>query len=133
MHDEDNRYGLRVTNNRGDKWIAYGDGFLLEEESRDNLKIAAEAVQNSVDQVYEAYRNPTKELNPAVVTDLIPFIDQEERNNSPLFQVKHGKLHRRSNINDLQDTETVTDWWGPTTLAVIAGYKPTNSAIEHFF
>ena len=68
MHGGDNKYnGLCVTNKRGDKWIAYGDGMLLKEESRDNLKIAPEAVQKSVDQVYQAY------LNPAVVTGLIPF------------------------------------------------------------
>ena len=30
MHDEDNKFGLRVTNNRGNKWIAYGDGMLFE-------------------------------------------------------------------------------------------------------
>ena len=129
MHDEDNKYGLRVTNKRGDKWIAYGDGMLLKEESRDNLKIVAEAVQKSVDQVYEAYRNPAKALDPAVVTDLIPFVDQEERNNSPLFQVKDGKLHRRSDISDLQDKETITDWWGPTTASMLQFYKPKNSAI----
>ena len=101
MHDEDNTYGLRVTNKRGDKWIAYGDGTLLKEESIDNLKIAAEAVQRSVDQVYQAYRNPAKTLDPAVVTELIPFVDQEERNNSPLFQVKDNKLHRRSDISEI--------------------------------
>jgi len=129
MHDEDNKYGLRVSNKRGDKWIAYGDGMLLKEESRDNLRIAVEAVQNSVDQVYEAYRNPAKSLNPAVVTDLIPFVDQEERNNSPLFQVKDGKLHRRSKISDLQDKETVTNWWGLTTISMLQLYKPKNSAI----
>jgi len=129
MHDEDNKYGLRVTNKRGDKWIAYGDGMLLKEESRDNLEIVAEAVQKSVDQVYQAYTNPTKRLDPAVVTELIPFVDQEERNNSPLFQVKDGKLHRRSKISDLQDKETITNWWGPTTLAMLKFYKPENSAM----
>ena len=36
---------------RYDKWIAYGDGILLKEESRDTLKIVIEAVQTSVDQV----------------------------------------------------------------------------------
>ena len=36
---------------------------LLKEESRDNLKIVVEAVQTSVDQVYEAYSNPTKALD----------------------------------------------------------------------
>ena len=129
MHDEDNKYGLRVTNKRGDKWIAYGDGMLLKEESRDNLKIAADAVQKSVDQVYQAYRSPTKTLDPAVVTELIPFVDQEERNNSPLFQVKDNKLHRRSDISDLQDKETVTNWWGLTTISMLQLYKPKNSAI----
>ena len=129
MHDEDNKYGLRVTNKRGDKWIAYGDGRLLHEESRDNLKIVADAVQKSVDQVYDAYTNPSKTLDHAVVTDLIPFVDQDERNNSPLFQVKDGELHRRSDISDLQDKETVTNWWGPTTAVMLQGYKPKNSAI----
>jgi len=129
MHDEGNKYGLRVTNKRGDKWIAYGDGMLLKEKSTDNLKIAAEAVQRSVDQVYQAYRSPTKTLDPAVVTELIPFVDQEERNNSPLFQVKDGKLHRRSDISDLQDKETVTNWKGSLTVAMLQFYKPKNSVI----
>jgi len=78
MHDEDNKYGLRVTNKRGDKWIAYGDGMLLKEESTENLIIVVEAVQKSLDQVYEAYKNPTETFNPAQVTDLIPFVDQQQ-------------------------------------------------------
>ena len=102
MHDEDNQYGLRVTNLRGDKWIAYGDGTLLKEESRDNLRIAAEAVQRSVNQIYEAYKDPAKTLDPNEVSRLIPFVDQKGRNNSPLFQVKDGKLHRRSDIKSIQ-------------------------------
>ena len=129
MHDEDNKYGLRVTNTRGNKWIAYGDGMLFDKKSKDNLKFVTEAVQKSVDQVNEAYKNPTKILETAVVTDLIPFVDQAEKNNYPLFQVKDGQLHRRSDISDLQDHKTVTNWWGPTTLAKLLAYKPQNSAI----
>lgn len=129
MHDEDNKFGLRVTNRRGDKWIAYGDGMLLKEKSKDNLRIAVEAVQKSVNQVYEAYRNPRKALDPAVVIDLIPFVDQEEPNNTPLFQVKGGKLHRRSNVDDLQSKKTTTNWWGPTSAALLWAYHPKNPAI----
>ena len=70
-------------------------------KSRDNLRIVVKAVQISVDQVYEAYSNPTKALDPSGVTELIPFIDLEETNNAPLFQVKDGKVHRRSSKNDL--------------------------------
>ena len=134
MHDEDNKYGLRVTNMREDKWIAYGDGRLLHEESRNNLKIVASAVQKSVDQVYYAYKNPGKTIHlkqkHAVVTNLIPFVDQDKINNSPLFQVKDGELHRRSDISDLQDKKTVTNWWGLTTVFMLWNYKPENSAIQ---
>lgn len=129
MHDEDNKYGLRVTNKRGDKWIAYGDGRLLHKKSRKNLKIVAQAVQKSVHQVYDAYTKQRKTSDYAVVTDLIPFVDQDERNNSPLFQVKDGELRRRSDISDLQDKETVINWWGLTTAVMLQGYKPKNSAI----
>lgn len=34
MHDEDNKFGLHVTNLRGDKWISYGDGMLMKECSK---------------------------------------------------------------------------------------------------
>ena len=131
MHDEDNKYGVGVTNLRGDKWIAYGDGMLLKEESRDNLKIVIEAVQTSIDQVYEAYSNPTKALDPSEVTELIHFIDLEDKNNAPLFQVKAGKVHRRSNINNLNDTRTTHNWWGLTTLVKMSlcCYRPTNNSI----
>ena len=83
MHDEDGKFGLRVTNVRGDKWTSYGDGILLHEKSKDNLRLVIDAVQLSVDQVYEAYRNPSKTLETTVVTDLIPFVDQEEKNTNP--------------------------------------------------
>ena len=116
MHDEDGKFGLRVTNVRGDKWTSYGDGILLHEKSTDNLKLVTEAVRLSIDQVYEAYRRPTKTLETTVVTDLIPFVDQEEENTQSLFQVKDGKLCRRSSVNNLQDHRTVTSWWAATTF-----------------
>ena len=116
MHDEDGEFGLRVTNGRGDKWTSYGDGMLLHEKSKDNLKLVTEAVRLSVDQVFEAYRNPTKALETTVVTNLIPCVDQEEKNSHPLFQVKDGPLERRSNVSDLHDHRTVTNWWGTTTI-----------------
>lgn len=129
MHDEDGKYGLRVTNGRGDKWVAYGDGMLLDEKSKDNLKLVSEAVQISVDQVHEVLQDPSKSPDPAAVTSLIPFVDQEEKNNYPLFQMKDGQLHRRSDINNLQDAKTVTNWWGATTVTKLYRYKPHSSVI----
>lgn len=88
-----------------------------------------EAVQISVDQVNQAYVNPKVSLDAREVTDLIPFLDKERKNNTPLFQVKKGKIHRRSDINDLQDTKTITNWWGSTTALKFQWYKPDNSSI----
>lgn len=129
MHDEDGKFGLRVTNIRGDKWIAYGDGML--HKSEDNFKHVVEAIQKSVNQVYEAYQDPNKVINIAEVTNIIPFVDNEEKNNYPLFQVKpDGKLYRRSNINDLQDANTISNWRGLSTVTKLSvQHKPKNSAI----
>ena len=129
MHDEDGKFGLRVTNIRGNKWIPYGDGML--HKSEDNFKYVVEATQKSVNQVYEAYQDPNKVIDTAKVTNIIPLVDDEEKNNYPLFQVKpDGKLHRRSNINDLQDANTISNWWGPTTATMLSvQYEPKNPAI----
>lgn len=90
----------------------------------------AEAAQKSVDQVVKAYEDPDVKLDPCAVTDLLPFVDEEENNNTPLFQVKDGEIHRRLDINDLQGKETTTDWWGSTTAAWFKlRYKPKNPAI----
>ena len=124
MHDEDDKYGLRVTNARGNKWVAYGDGMLLDEKSKDNLELVTEAVQISVDQVYEVLQDSSKRPDSTAVTNLLPFLDPEAENNYPLFQMKDGQLHRRSDINNLQDAKTVTNWWGPTTATKLYFYKP---------
>ena len=79
MHDEDNKYGIRVTNKRGDKWIAYGDGMLLNEESEGNIRIAVDAVQASVNQVYDAFLYPEKAVDSSVVANYIPFHLQTRR------------------------------------------------------
>ena len=132
MHDEDSRYGLRVTNKRGDKWIAYGDGMLLNDESEGNLRLAVSAVQASVDQLFEAYLSPEKIISSSSVTDFIPFVDPSDRNNYPMFLVKDGKLLRRADLDNLSDSETVGNWLGLTTLVKLKTYKPSRSAIEKY-
>ena len=87
------------------------------------MRLVIEAVRLSVDQVYEAYRNLTKTLETTVVTDLIPFVDQEEKNTNALFRVKDEKLCRRFSVNDLHDDRTVTSWWGVTTLSQTVDVK----------
>ena len=130
MHDEDNDFGLRVTNDRGDKWIAFGDGTLMDSENKDNLAHVVEAVQKSFEQVNEAFQNPSKAICPNVVIPLIPFVDDKEKNNTPMFQVLEGGLPRRADLNNLQDPKIVSDWWGWSTLWKLRSYHPKNSAIK---
>lgn len=131
MHDEDNKYGLRVTNERGDKWIAYGDGMLLNRESKGNYRVAVDAVQASVNEVYNAFLHPEKPPDFSVVTDYMPFVDANEKNNYPMFQVKNGQLLRRAHLNDLSDPTTTSSWNGAATLLKLRfRYKPANPAIN---
>ena len=60
--------------------------------------------------MFEAYEYPSKVLDTDEVTDLMPTVDQEESNHFPLFQVKGGKLHRKSNVHKVNDGETTTNW-----------------------
>ena len=94
-----------------------------------NFGYVVEAVQISVDQVSQAYANPKINLVSSAVTDLIPFLDKERKNNTPLFKAENGKIYRRSDINNLQDTKTIINWWGATTAMKFQWYKPDNSAI----
>ena len=98
MHDEDNKYGIRVANKNGDKWIAYGDGMLLNDASKDNYKISINAVQESVNQVFKAFLFPNEETNSNLVIDYIPFVDTNAKNNYPMFQVSKGNTECLSQI-----------------------------------
>ncbi len=104
-----------VKNTRGDTWAAYGDGYLNRPNNEKNLQYAKEAIQKSVQQVTEAFQFPEKTIQPVEVTKIIPFVDPDALNNTPLFQLNNGKLHQRKDITNLRDNNTSTDWWGLAT------------------
>ena len=131
MHDEDCKYGLRVTNKRGDKWIAYGDKYFLTKGNENNRQLVQEAIQKSAGQVYAAFKNPSKAINSNEVIDILPFVDAKAVNNAPLFQMKNEELLRRLDIGNLQDQKTKSNWWGiPTaTLNLVEGETRANSVL----
>ena len=55
MHDEDNKYGLHVTNKRGDKWMAYGDKKYSDDVNATNRIMIKEALQRSSDEIRDAF------------------------------------------------------------------------------
>ncbi|CAB3991338.1 Hypothetical predicted protein, partial [Paramuricea clavata] len=129
MHDEDCRFGLRVKNKKGDKWNAYGDGYLIKTGDKDNFRLVVKAANTSAYQVIQAYQNPDREINVDDVLNLIPFVDPDAVNNTPLFQMKDGKLQVRVNLDDLQSKEISPNWTGAGRLAKLLVYQPKNSAL----
>jgi hypothetical protein len=129
MHDEDCRFGLRVKNKKGDKWNAYGDGYLIKTGDKDNFRLVVKAANTSAYQVIQAYQNPDREINVDDVLNLIPFVDPDAVNNTPLFQIKDGKLQVRVDLDDLQSKEISPNWTGAGRLAKLLVYQPKNSAL----
>jgi len=123
MHDEDNWFGLNVTNLRGDKFRAYGDTRLLDAENRHSRMIAEEAVQMSRDEVHACFLSG--ELIPDsanyTVAQLYPILHPGE-NFSPMFKWDGHTLLRRDSLNDLWSKKydkhgAITGWYSISTLA----------------
>ena len=141
MHDEDNKYGLRVTSQiaqneepENASWIAYGDKMLQHTLNGRNLKYARRAVQQAADEVFAASKNESQGWEAAMsnskVFNFIPEIDASDpsKNNTPMFQTRpDGKVCRRKNLRDLQCKEPMMENWnGEKTLAQLKIYKPRN-------
>ncbi|KAL1598010.1 hypothetical protein SLS60_008498 [Paraconiothyrium brasiliense] len=88
MHDEDNIRGLTVVNQRGDRWVAYGDTKLFEPENAQNVQFMKEALQASADEVYQAYKTkqvPT-DVNGFAAWRIAPSGIDEAHSHKPLFR-----------------------------------------------
>ncbi|WP_445179781.1 phospholipase [Pseudomonas sp. McL0111] len=131
MHDEDSKFGLKVRNARGDQWRAFGDKRYFDATDADNRAQVNQAVQASADEVFAAYLSGTL---PAPSTfaalqrtpDLSAVLNLAN-NFSPLFRVEGGKVLRRKDVNNLNDTATIDNWWGWSTYLLLKDYKPTGN------
>ena len=119
MHDEDNKFGLWVENNKGDKWVAYGDARYRDWCNAANRIIMKAALQQSMHEVYEAFGTGSKiPDDKSKVLDYLPKIIQEinikelsaghckdPMNWKPLFwwDPMANMIMRRNDINDTSD------------------------------
>lgn len=124
MHDEESKFGLHVHNQRGDSWIAYGDGYYLDARNSMNRLLTEEAMQLSVDQVSNAFlKGAIPREYPQL--ELIPEADEQAPNCdldlSPLFYFEQqtGLLKRRENLSKPSDCSWTVDWYGWSTLAAL--------------
>jgi hypothetical protein len=113
MHDEDNAFGLKVTNKNGDKWTAYGDKRLLDTVNQDGLKRVQAAVQASVDEVWQAFQSGSMPVSK--VLDLAPdlakvSVPTDTTNPSPLFVEQNGVVLVRAKLADQKDHNWTAGW-----------------------
>ncbi|MEI6789566.1 MAG: hypothetical protein WCK42_00085 [Myxococcaceae bacterium] len=133
MHNEECALGLHVHNPRGDHWVAYGDGRYLDPLNQDNRRMMKQAIQASVDDVYEAY---VTGQNPANYTalSLIPQADDhgpEGRTDiAPMFywDAAGKRLMRRNHLSDPYDYTWSPHWLGWSTLAELQALKVFSSS-----
>lgn len=129
MHDEDSKFGLKVRNGHGEQWRAFGDKRYFDTTDADNRNQVNQAVQDSADEVYAAYSsgNVPTTFNALQRLPDLTFVMNPANNFSPLFRVQDNKVLRRKDVNNLNDTATVDDWWGWSTYLLLKDYHPTGN------
>lgn len=131
MHDEDSKFGLNVRNGHGDQWHAYGDKRYFDAIDSANRAQVDLAVQVSADEVFAAFLSgiapsPANFAALKILPDLQAVLNPTG-NFSPLFKVEGDKVLRRKDVNNLNDTATVDDWWGWSTYLLLKDYNPTGN------
>lgn len=131
MHDEDSKFGLNVRNGTGDHWRGYGDKRYFDAIDSANRVQVNQAVQVSADEVFAAYLSGTvtvpDNFGALKKTPDLQAVLNPANNFSPLFRVEGSKVLRRKDVNNLNDTATVDDWWGWSTYLLLKDYNPTGN------
>ena len=88
-------------------------------------------MQASADEIFAAYLSgnvPAPSTFAALqrLPDLTAVLNLSG-NFSPLFRVEGGKVLRRKDVNNLNDTATIDDWWGWSTYLLLKDYHPSGN------
>ncbi|PYC31893.1 phospholipase [Pseudomonas protegens] len=130
MHDEDSKFGLNVSNAQGDRWHAYGDKRYFDSVDHRNRQQVKQAVQRSADEIFTSYLsgNLPAPASYAALKALPDLNAAKSGNFSPLFVMSGDKVLRRSDVNNLNDSKTIDNWWGWSTYLLLKNYSPNKPA-----
>lgn len=132
MHDEDSKYGLNVNNANGDQWHAYGDKRYFDSVDSANRKQVKLAVQRSADEVFETFLSGSLPAPSSYVAlKYLPDLNAVKKpagNFSGLFVLDGNKVLRRSDVNNLNDSNRIDNWWGWSTYLLLKDYTPNKPA-----
>lgn len=137
MHDEDCKFGVRVSNATGNTWRAYGDKRYFDTVDLQNKALVDTAVQASATEVFNAFLNGTQPADPNwyIALQFAPNIAQAQdyQNNPlgnfvPMFVLDNESVKCRDSLNDLNTPGWTSVW---TTGGVAAtlnspAYHPNN-------
>ncbi|QNH79536.1 phospholipase [Pseudomonas protegens] len=130
MHDEDSKFGLNVSNALGERWHAYGDKRYFDSVDQRNRQQVKQAVQRSADEIFACYLSgqlPAAGSYGAL--QALPDLNAAKTGNfSPLFVMSGDKVLRRSDVNNLNDSKTIDNWWGWSTYLLLKNYSPNKPA-----
>ena len=155
MHDEDNKFGLWVTNAVGDRWVAYGDGRYRDKWNAAGRVILKAAVQQSMNDIWASFNSggvvdadasAVLRYTARVIRDITqpatgPAQRDDPKNWAPLFwrNPADGNVWRRNNLFDPSDrsyceqgTIDPRTWGISSTVAKLAAngfpvYMPPSS------
>lgn len=134
MHNEDGWVGLNVDNVQKDAWVAFGDGYLRDKISERNAKLVVQAAQESANEVWQSYEDPTKAVgNKALelIPDFKALADRDDIRNFPALFTLNAKaqVERRINMSGRTNRAWTDQWktW-PTYLALP---KPKDPGYTH--
>ncbi|HAT2009082.1 TPA: phospholipase [Legionella pneumophila] len=135
MHNEENKYGIHVTNNLGEQWMVYGDYSYFNPFNQTNQQMLLKALQASADEIFEAYYSGVlPEKNQ--IEDMIPHItklnDENNMDIAPMFywDKENKQLLRRTNLTNPYDRHWTNSWWGWSTLLLLKTQYGITSTVQ---
>ncbi|NUT21851.1 MAG: hypothetical protein HOV77_21970 [Hamadaea sp.] len=129
MHNEDSEFGLRIRNQMGETWTAYGDKRLLDKVSADNRQHVTVAAQMSADEVWKAFSGePVPEFGALkLIPDFTYLIANPGENFRALFKLNEPGSNLpllRKDLHDRQCQNYVSNWNARQTLSQLAKGAP---------
>ena len=143
MHNEDGKYGVIVTNQKGNVWMAYGDDFYIDPKNATHRSVIQALLQQSADEIFTAFEKGY-DIDPdsAILKTFLPFpippgntvvipnrgsITQS----APLFVNNQGVVWERQALNNRFDNTWTKDW---STVQLILTYHVVDlsSPLQYF-
>ncbi|KGP63073.1 phosphatidylcholine-hydrolyzing phospholipase [Legionella norrlandica] len=135
MHNEENKYGVFVSNKLGEQWRVYGDYSYFNPFNQTNQQVLLRALQASADEIFEAYYTgvlPKKYQVEEMIPHITQLNDENNMDIAPMFywDNQSKQLLRRTNLTNPYDKHWTNSWWGWSTLLLLKTQYGITSTVQ---